>query len=231
MQSSASGYSYPVVVALPASAGGLCTPVRRRTSTSRRARCRTWSPSRLRPSRRSALSAMCGARPGTLTRKVIKVGMVGDEYTQVLSGLSPGQSVVLADYAEAVPSSNTETNTFGGLGGLGGGGFGGGGFGGGGGTFRARRRGRRASGADSGARPSNCRRGGRPRPWAVRWRGGSDPPGPGESRRAATCPPAAPSTPGLGLDFGDEPDPVWDAHHVSARHGDDARPSTWISTA
>ena len=26
--------------------------------------------------------------------------MVGDEYTQVLSGLSPGQSVVLADYAE-----------------------------------------------------------------------------------------------------------------------------------
>ena len=24
----------------------------------------------------------------------------------------------------------------------------------------------------------------------------------------------------LGLDFGDEPDPVWDAHHVSARHGD-----------
>jgi catechol 2,3-dioxygenase-like lactoylglutathione lyase family enzyme len=24
----------------------------------------------------------------------------------------------------------------------------------------------------------------------------------------------------LGLDFGTEPDPVWDAHHVSARHGD-----------
>jgi hypothetical protein len=37
-----------------------------------------------------------------------------------------------------VPSSNTETNTFGGLGGLGGGGgFGGGGFGGGG-ALRAR---------------------------------------------------------------------------------------------
>ncbi len=27
----------------------------------------------------------------------------------------------------------------------------------------------------------------------------------------------------LGLDFGDVPDPVWDAHHVSARH-DDATP-------
>ena len=52
--------------------------------------------------------------------------MVGDTYTQVLSGLSPGQSVVLADYAEAVPSSNTDTRH---LGGGGGGGFGGGGGG------------------------------------------------------------------------------------------------------
>ena len=63
-----------------------------------------------------------------LTRKVIKIGMVGDTYTQVLSGLSDGQSVVLADYAEAVPSSNTDlTNA---LGGGGSAGFGGGGFGG-----------------------------------------------------------------------------------------------------
>ena len=50
---------------------------------------------------------------GELTRKVIKVGMVGDTYTQVLSGLTPGQSVVLADYAEPVPSSNTDTNALG----------------------------------------------------------------------------------------------------------------------
>ena len=46
---------------------------------------------------------------GQLTRKVIQVGMVGDVYTQVVSGLSAGQNVVLADYAEAVPSSNTNT--------------------------------------------------------------------------------------------------------------------------
>jgi HlyD family secretion protein len=65
---------------------------------------------------------------GELTRKVIKVGMIGNEYTQVLSGLSSGQSVVLADYSEAVPSTSTNTTRFGGLGGLGGGGgvFGGG---------------------------------------------------------------------------------------------------------
>ena len=28
----------------------------------------------------------------------------------------------------------------------------------------------------------------------------------------------------LGLDFGSEHDPVWDAHHVSVRHGDDDGP-------
>jgi hypothetical protein len=53
--------------------------------------------------------------------------MVGDLYTQVVSGLTPGQSVVLADYAEPVPSSNT--NSFGVLGGGGGGFFSGGGGG------------------------------------------------------------------------------------------------------
>jgi hypothetical protein len=79
---------------------------------------------------------------GQLTRKVIKVGMVGDTYTRVDSGLSPGQSVVLVDYAEAVPSSNTNTNLGNVLGGGGGGFFpGGGGFfpGAGNGTFDVRR--------------------------------------------------------------------------------------------
>ena len=82
---------------------------------------------------------------GQLTRKVIKTGMVGDTYTQVDSGLSPGESVVLADYAEPVPSSNTNTTLLGSLlggGGGGGGFFGGGGagfFSGGGGTFSIQR--------------------------------------------------------------------------------------------
>jgi hypothetical protein len=68
---------------------------------------------------------------GALTRKVIKVGMVGDVYSQVLSGLKAGESVVLANYALAVPSSSADTTTFGG-GGFGGGGGGFGGAGGGG---------------------------------------------------------------------------------------------------
>jgi hypothetical protein len=68
---------------------------------------------------------------GQLTRKFIKVGMVGATYTQVDSGLTPGQSVVLVDYAEPVPSSNT--NSLGGLGSFLGGG--GGNFVGGPGAF------------------------------------------------------------------------------------------------
>ena len=107
---------------------------------------------------------------GELTPKVIKVGMVGDTYTQVLSGLSKGQSVVLADYAEAVPSSNTDlTDALGG-----GGGFGGGGFGGAGlrrrrhlpPAHQRRRRGRRVHGrrlsprVDAAATPGGGRYGG-----------------------------------------------------------------------
>jgi macrolide-specific efflux system membrane fusion protein len=70
---------------------------------------------------------------GQLTRKVIKVGMVGETYTQVASGLAPGQSVVLVDYAQTVPSSNT--NSLGGLGGFLGGGGGNNFFGGPGAFF------------------------------------------------------------------------------------------------
>jgi multidrug efflux pump subunit AcrA (membrane-fusion protein) len=71
---------------------------------------------------------------GKLVDKTVKVGLVGYTYTQVMSGLKEGESVVLADYSEAVPTSNTAT--VGGFGG-GAGGFGGGGFGGGGGRFTA----------------------------------------------------------------------------------------------
>jgi hypothetical protein len=43
-------------------------------------------------------------------------GVLGATYTQVISGLQFGQTVVLADYSLVVPSSNT--NSFGGFGGL-----------------------------------------------------------------------------------------------------------------
>ncbi len=132
VQSGDSGYTYPVVVALPSSTNGLFTGSTANVDIS------TGSVSHVVAVPTSAVETL-GTRSyvleldkGVLTRKDIKIGMVGATYTQVLSGLSPGQSVVLADYAQAVPSSNTNTNVLGGGGG-GGGGF----FFGGGGAFRS----------------------------------------------------------------------------------------------
>ena len=147
VQSSDSGYTYPVVVALPSSTSGLFTGSTANVDIS------TGSVSHVVAVPTSAVETV-GTRSfvleldkGALTRTDIKIGMVGGTYTQVLSGLTPGQSVVLADYAEPVPSSNTNTNTnslgnvLGGGGGgfFGGAGAGGGFFGGAGGAARFQR--------------------------------------------------------------------------------------------
>ncbi len=98
-------------------------------------------------------------KAGQVTRTLVRTGAVGSTRTQVLSGLTAGQQVVIANLSEALPTTSTTTSRFGartgtggltsslggaGLGGatLGGGGFGGGGFGGGGfgGGVRAARR-------------------------------------------------------------------------------------------
>jgi trimeric autotransporter adhesin len=141
VESTSTGYSYPVLVALPATGDSMHSGSAANITIS------TGTVSDVVAVPTSAVQSL-GSRSyvlmlsnGQLTRKIVTVGMVGNEYTQVLSGLTPGQSVVLADYAEAVPSSST--NTVGGVGGLLGGGGGGtffsraGGFpgGGGGGGF------------------------------------------------------------------------------------------------
>jgi trimeric autotransporter adhesin len=130
-------YEYPVVVALPASAASSLF-----SGSTANVNIATGSVSNVIAVPTSAVQTL-GTRSyveeltkGELTRKVIKTGMIGNEFTQVISGLTPGQSVVLADYAEAVPSSSANENEV--LGGGGGffGGGGGGFFGGaGGGTF------------------------------------------------------------------------------------------------
>jgi trimeric autotransporter adhesin len=131
VQSTSSGYSYPVIVSLPDSASAIYSGSTANVNIS------TGEVSNVVALPTSAVQTL-GTRSyvlelekGQLTRKVIKIGMIGNTYTQVLSGLTPGQSVVLVDYSEAVPSSNTDTT--GGLSNILGGG--GGGFPGGGGGF------------------------------------------------------------------------------------------------
>jgi multidrug efflux pump subunit AcrA (membrane-fusion protein) len=73
---------------------------------------------------------------GTATRALVRTGAVGPTRTQVLSGLTEGQRVVIADLSEPLPTNTFGNNRFGnrsgltsglsGTGGLGGGGFGGG---------------------------------------------------------------------------------------------------------
>ena len=136
VQSSSGGYTYPVVAALPSTASGLFTGSTANVDIATGSVADTIAVPTSAVQSLGTRSYVETLTDGTLTRKVIKVGMIGDTYTQVLSGLTPGESVVLADYAEPVPSSNTAT--LGGAGGFGGGGaFGGGGFGGGAGSFRS----------------------------------------------------------------------------------------------
>jgi multidrug efflux pump subunit AcrA (membrane-fusion protein) len=129
VQSSDGTYSYPLVVSLPTSATGLFTgstaTISVITSQVKNVLAVPTSAVNTNGTRQYVLVLSAG----TLTEKTVKVGLVGYTYTQVISGLNEGDSVVLADYAEAVPTSNTAT--VGGFGGFGGAG----GFGGGGGRF------------------------------------------------------------------------------------------------
>jgi multidrug efflux pump subunit AcrA (membrane-fusion protein) len=136
VQSTSNGYSYPVIIALPSSgrgfyAGSSANVVISTGEVSRVVAVPTSSVQSL-----GSRSYVLELSKGELTRKFIKIGMVGDTYTQVVSGLAPGQSVVLVDYAEPVPSSNT--NSLGGLGGFLGGGGGNDFFGGPGAFFSGR---------------------------------------------------------------------------------------------
>lgn len=51
---------------------------------------------------------------GTTKTTAVTLGTVGSEWTQITSGLDKGQTVVLANTKEAVPSSSTTNNSFGG---------------------------------------------------------------------------------------------------------------------
>jgi multidrug efflux pump subunit AcrA (membrane-fusion protein) len=134
VQSSSSGYTYPVVIALPATAEGLHSGSTANVSITTGEAKNVLAVPTSAVMTQDTTSYVLVLSSGGTKQKDVKVGIVGDIYTQVLSGLQKGNEVVLADDAEAVPSSNT--TTVGGLGGTGGfaGAAGGAGFRGGGST-------------------------------------------------------------------------------------------------
>jgi len=132
VQSSDGSYAYPVVVDLPTSATGLFTGSTANISiiTSAVKDVLAVPTSAVNTDRGRSYVLMLSS--GIPVEKVVKVGLVGYTYTQVISGLKEGDSVVMADYSEAVPSSSASTvGGFGGFGGVarfGAGGGGGGAF-------------------------------------------------------------------------------------------------------
>jgi multidrug efflux pump subunit AcrA (membrane-fusion protein) len=135
VQASTSGYSYPVVVVLPASATGLFAGSTADMSIMTQHATNVLAVPTSAVQTEGTRSFVLQMSSGTPERTVVKVGIVGGVYTQVLSGLHRGTIVVLANLSTPVPASSTTVT--GGFGGGGGGGFGGaGGFtGGGGGRF------------------------------------------------------------------------------------------------
>jgi hypothetical protein len=77
---------------------------------------------------RSVVNVLAG---GKEVSRAVTVGATDAARTEITSGLSSGDQVILANLNAAVPGNNTTRAGGGGFGGLGGGGFGGGGFGGG----------------------------------------------------------------------------------------------------
>jgi HlyD family secretion protein len=135
VQASTSGYSYPVVVVLPSSVSGLFTGSTADMSIKTSSATNVLAVPTSAVTTDGTRSYVLVMSSGNPVRKVVKVGIIGRIYTQVLSGVKSGNTVVLANLSQAVPaSSSTVTAGFGG-GGFGGGGAGFGGGGGGGGGF------------------------------------------------------------------------------------------------
>jgi multidrug efflux pump subunit AcrA (membrane-fusion protein) len=91
-----------------------------------------------------SLGTVTVLRNGKQTQQQVVVGLRGDSRTQIISGLSAGEQVVIKETLPALTSttstSSSSTGTLGGTGAAAGGGFGGAGreFGGGGGGFAGR---------------------------------------------------------------------------------------------
>jgi len=129
VDTSSSSYTYPLVVALPAGSHGIAAG----SSAQITVTLAEVKDAQVVPT--SAVHTASGTsyletiKTGQEVRDPVQVGVVGAEYTQIMSKLSAKTEVVLADLSQAVPSSSASSSSSGSLlGGAGGGGFPGGGF-------------------------------------------------------------------------------------------------------
>jgi multidrug efflux pump subunit AcrA (membrane-fusion protein) len=122
---SSSSYTYPVVIALDAAGGSIAAGSAASVSID----VAHTGDALVVPT--SAIHTTAPGRgyvevlqSGALKRVTVSIGVSGSTYTQVKSGLSQGQTVVIADPSQPLPASSTNSTgrTFGGAGA---GGFGG----------------------------------------------------------------------------------------------------------
>jgi multidrug efflux pump subunit AcrA (membrane-fusion protein) len=132
---SGSTYSYPVVVALDSGASGIAAgsagQIQIDLAQADNALVVPTSAVHTTGVGRFFVTVLQAGKPVT---RPVTLGVVGATYTQILSGVTRGMTVVLANLSSPVPSSSSNLNSgrFGGLGGAGGfggrAGLGGGGF-------------------------------------------------------------------------------------------------------
>ncbi|HLJ07717.1 MAG TPA: HlyD family efflux transporter periplasmic adaptor subunit [Acidimicrobiia bacterium] len=139
VNASSSSTTYPVVVALNSSAPGAADGATARVTIDvAQATDALVVPTSAVHSTGVNRSYVITLAAGQESEKPVVVGVVGSTYTQVMSGITKGTTVVLADYSQAVPASSSNSSRTVGGGGFTGGTFrvgtgGAGGFGGGGG--------------------------------------------------------------------------------------------------
>lgn len=123
VDTSSSSYTYPLVVALPAGSHGIASgSAAQITITLAEAKDTEVVPTSA-VHRSDAGSYVDVIKGDQAVRQVVQVGVVGAEYTQITSGLTPNAEVVLADLSQAVPSSSSTSSSSSRLLGGGGGGF------------------------------------------------------------------------------------------------------------
>jgi trimeric autotransporter adhesin len=115
VQSSSTGYTYPLIVSLaagsvPANSAVVGASAQLNVELSRAANSVVVPTSAIHTSAVGD-SYVVVLQAGKESRRTVKVGVVGTVYTQITSGLAAGARVVLADPSQAVPSSNTNSST------------------------------------------------------------------------------------------------------------------------